>query len=1207
MLTRIFSFIGITLLLFMSGCIDSSDVWVQGEGFRYQELDMKGRSRIGFTEITPQRSGITVENLVSLDAIIENRHMMHGSGIAIGDVTGDGMPDIYVAQLAASDALYRNLGDWKFQDISAQSGLDTTAHATSGVTMVDLDGDHDLDLLLTMPLGPGAVYHNLGTGNFERVPDGSGLYSPFAGTTATLADVDQDGDLDVYIARYKRVALADSLPPEAITWEAVLRSDELQPKEEFLTHYRMTRVGRRVIRSELAEPDGLYLNDGRGVFSEVSWTGGAFLDETGNPLELIPRDWALTAKFHDITGDGIIDLYVCNDFDSPDELWIGLGDGRFQRAPRHALRKTSNATMSVDFSDVNQDGIVDFFTTDMLSRDYSLRLRQRNTRIPIESPLGDDSFRPQEMQNTLMVGRGDTTFAELAWYSGVAASDWSWATSFVDVDLDGWEDLLITTGHLFDVQDLDAQLNEQHRMAAASTWKAARRLLLEFPPLKQNNVAFRNRTDLTFEDISDMWGFGQTADIAHGMALGDLDGDGDLDLVTNRLNASPGVYRNNAGAQRLAVMLEGNPPNTSAVGASIGVQCPGLPAQTKQISAGGSYLSSNQFMAVFAVNHHVCQIEVIWPLGSHSRIEVDGGNRLYIIEEPIGVDRFNYPEEPSRELLYQLDHQFEPLIEHEYDDFASQPLLPWRLSRQGPALAAVDIHQDGRFELIQGGGSHHMVRLNGKPILDSLKGDAAGIVAVPIENNLTRLIIGESHYEGFIDSSRIHIYDLSHDASKIHHQILPFGPGAPGPLSLVDMDLDGDLDLFVGGQFIPGEYPRSVDSRIYLYHENSYKPSAEFSESLRQLGLVNGSVSGDLDGDGYSDLVVATEWGPVRVFKGAANGFIDQTESLGLADYKGWWRGVALGDFNGDGALDIVASNVGWNHRYGRRVQVHLHYGDFNTNGRINMMQSFYDPVEGIDRPSRMLSDLVQIISPLQMGIRSHKEFSTADVSELLPQQWRSSSRMVNANEYATSIFLNFGDRFEHRPLHPKAQYSVGIAPVVLDANLDGNEDILLSQNWFAYPLSTPRQDAGRALLLLGNGDGTFSPEDNSGFKVYGEGRAVSVGDFTGDHQEEIAFAQHNGPTLVYRKLSGLNDGIYIQFDRPSDAIGAVMRVVYSDGRLGPARIITAGSGYWSQHATSTTLGLRDTSPTAIEITWPGMEPVYVTLEGESHVLSLSK
>jgi hypothetical protein len=336
---RVLAIVTVTAI---AGCTHSPTDWTQGDGFRYQELNVQGRSRTGFTEIDSQRSGIKAVNAVSQDAIIANRHMMHGSGIAIGDVTGDGLPDVYVARLSAPDALYQNLGNWRFEDISARVGLDSTARATAGVVMADLDGDYDLDLLLTMPLGPGAVYRNLGGSRFELVPNASGLNSSYASTTMTLADVDHDGDLDAYIARYKRIALADSLPPAAISWEAVLSEGEQVPKEEFQAHYRFTQVGTKVIRSELAEPDGLYLNDGLGHFAPVSWTEGAFLDAAGKPITSIPKDWALTAKFYDVTGDGIADLYVCNDFDSPMHSGSGLEMALFDMRPtrRYARRVT---------------------------------------------------------------------------------------------------------------------------------------------------------------------------------------------------------------------------------------------------------------------------------------------------------------------------------------------------------------------------------------------------------------------------------------------------------------------------------------------------------------------------------------------------------------------------------------------------------------------------------------------------------------------------------------------------------------------------------------------------------------------------------------------------------------------------------------------------------------------------------------------------
>ncbi|MCY4171268.1 MAG: VCBS repeat-containing protein [Bacteroidetes bacterium] len=1194
-----------TVTATMVGCSDSSSTWVQEDGYRYRELQIKGASRTGFSEVSPSQSGITAVNRVTQDEIVENRHMMHGSGIAIGDVTGDELPDVYVARLNAQDILYRNLGDWEFEDISKWSGLDSAATSTSGVVMIDIDGDQDLDLLLTMPFGPGMVYHNDGYGRFKKIPKVAGLESSYASTTATLADVDLDGDLDIYIARYKRISLADSLPAEKITWDAVLQKDQHIPKAEFQDHYKFTTFGTQVLRSELAEPDGLYLNDGSGNFSIVSWTEGAFLDVDGTPLDSPPRDWALTAKFYDITGDGIADLFVCNDFDSLDELWIGLGDGRFQRAPHEALRKISNATMSVDFSDVDRDGITDFFTTDMLSRDDGMRLRQRNTRIPINAPQGDGFFRPQEMQNSLMIGRGDTTFAELAWFAEIAASDWSWSTGFMDVDLDGWEDILITNGHVFDVQDLDAQIIEQRSLAGARSWTEARRLILNFPPLSLQNVAFRNRRDLTFEDMPDGWGFGEQQDIAHGMAFGDLDGDGDLDIITNRLYASPGIYRNTSKADRLTVMLEGISPNTSGIGATIQVQCSGLPTQTKQITAGGSYLSSNQHIAVFAVDHPPCQMEVTWQSTQRSKVQIDEVNRLYVVQESGAEDVNDSVEQSTLSPIFQLHEELPPTLEDDFDDSSVQPLLPWRLSRRGPALAAIDLNGDGQDELLQGGGRLQTLRLNHNPILDSLLGDATAIVGIPIESDVTRIFFGESNYENQLDTSWVHIYDITSHAQLLRHQKIPFGQATPGPISVDDIDLDGDLDLFVGGHFIPQSYPHFADSRIFVNNNGDYTFSPALSAPFRALGLISGSVFGDLDQDGYSELILASEWGPIQVFKGSPNGFTNQTEALGFTSWRGWWRGASLGDFDGDGRLDIVASNAGWNHRYRDDIKVRLYYGDFNLDGRTELLESFLDPATSIFRPSRMLDEIVQVIPPSFMQINSYTEFSQSSVSELIPSH-RSDVQFIESDTYASGIFLNQEDHFEFQPLPMKAQQSAAISPIVIDANKDGHEDIVLSQNWFAFPLSTPRQDAGRGLLLLGNGDGTFNIARHSGFKVYGEGRGISVGDFDGDDQQEIAFAQHNGSTLIYKLTQELRN-VSIDFEEPSDAVGTILRIVYEDGQFGPARIVTAGNGYWSHSALSTSLGMIDAPIHAVEVTWPGQPPERITVNPKSMTLVLKK
>ena len=389
-----------------------------------------------------------------------------------------------------------------------------------------------------------------------------------------LADVDGDGDLDLYVGNYKRVALRDSLPPQQLAWEKMVKQvgDSYTIIPEFSDHYTVEIRGNQVVRQEVGEADRFYLNDGAGRFTPVSFTDGAFLDEDGHPLSEEPKDWALVVRFQDINGDGLPDLYVCNDFESPDHFWLGDGTGRFRAAPRMALRKTSQSTMSVAFSDIDRDGRMDFFLADMLSRDYARRQMQRNTQAPVPTGIGEIDNRPQEMQNTLFLSRGDGAFTEVAHLAGVEASEWTWSSVFLDVDLDGYEDLLLTTGHSFDVQNLDAQERERMSMTRVRNFDEFRRLILEFPNLPLRNIAFRNRGGSrsglaqapAFEHVPDGWGLGSEADVSHGLALGDFDRDGDLDIVINRLNDTAALFRNQASAPRLAVRLRGRAPTPRA-------------------------------------------------------------------------------------------------------------------------------------------------------------------------------------------------------------------------------------------------------------------------------------------------------------------------------------------------------------------------------------------------------------------------------------------------------------------------------------------------------------------------------------------------------------------------------------------------------------------------------------------------------------------
>ena len=1204
------------LLLAMAGvcmaaaCGSPAGEWQSEPGYRWRTLAAPTGGRAGYRAVSPARTGVAAVNSVAENQIVTNRHFMHGSGVAIGDVDGDGLPDIYVARLMQPNVLYHNEGGWRFKDITQEAGTALAGYNSTGTALADIDGDGDLDLLVSMLGGPGATLLNDGTGRFEDVTSESGLASSFGSTTMTLADVDSDGDLDLYVGRYKRIALKDSMPPEEVTWEKVMQDSMHTVKPAFEDHYAFKRSGNKMLRLELGEPDGLYLNDGAGRFELVDWTAGTFLDSDGAPLSSVPRDWALTARFHDVNGDGFADLYVCNDFESPDALWLGDGQGTLRLAAPEALRKTSNATMSVDFSDIDRDGHVDMFLTDMLSRDYARRQRQRNTRIPIPIAIGDLEARPQEMQNMLFVSRGDGTFAEIANVAGVAASDWSWSTSFVDVDLDGYEDLLVTTGHIFDIQDLDAQAGEQQKLTQARGLNATRALLLDFPDLALRNVAFRNRGDRTFEAIPEGWGLGASADVSHGMALGDLDSDGDLDVVINRLNEVVALYENTAAAARIAVQLQGSRPNTHGVGATVRMQCPGLPVQQKEITAGGQYVSSSQMLAVFAATEIPCRIDVVWPGGTISSVPQALAGRHYEVAYQQAEQHASHAVAESAPFVRV--QALPPHVESLYEDFARQPLLPRRLSQRGPGAAVADLDGDADPDFIAGDGMGGRLvsflneggTLRRAGVSEAATGDMTGIVVLPDPQGSIRVLTGVSNYERTPetagDSSFIQVYAVGLSGALHETQRLPFGPETPGPLALADLDGDQDLDLLVGGNFRPGAYPFAASSRIYRNTDGALLHDVALSRAFDRIGLVSGAALGDLDADGDTDVVLAREWGAICVMTNEGGAFVDRTHALGLGEYSGWWNGVAMGDFNEDGLLDIVATNWGWNLRYGSSQGVRLYYGDIDANGILDLFEAYLEPSLGAYVPTRQLGDLARGVPAFLRRFNSHAAFASSTLEEALGNAGHQLS-YVAASTLSSTVFLNHGAYFEARPLPQEAQYTVATGVSVADINADGHDDLVLGQNYFALPISTPRQDAGRGLWLAGDGSGGFTPMPMSGLGAYGEGRAVVTADFDRDGRSDALLTQNGAEALLYRNQSQAT-GLRVRLAGPAAnpwGVGAAVRIEYVDGTYGPARLVAAGSGYWSQDSPVLVLGKRE--PVAgVLVRWPGGRETFTTVAAEA-------
>jgi hypothetical protein len=1158
----------------------------------------------------PSRTAIRFANSVSQPLTLQNRHLTHGSGVALGDVDGDGLVDIYLSRIEGPNALYRNLGDWRFEEVARERGVHAPGRFSTGAVLADVDGDGDLDLLLTALGGPNALYVNDGSGRFSDATERSGLRSGLGSTTMTLADVDGDGDLDLYVTNYKVRDAQDAFPPEERTFDRVVQKSAtgytVAPK--FRNHYRVQVIPEHnvVVRLQRADPDWFYLNDGAGRFTPMLLTSGRFLDEHGQPLAEEPELFGLAARFYDVDGDGDPDLYVCNDFEDPDEFWINDGAGTFRAAPAAALRTASNAAMAVDFSDIDRDGNVDFFVVDMLSRDPGRRQTQTPTHTPLPKLIGRIFDRPQMQRNTLFLNRGDGTFAEIAAFAGVEASGWSWSTLFLDVDLDGYEDILVATGHVWDVMDADTQ-DRLRESRGDVNWRAKRLL---FPGLALRNAAFRNNGDLTFRDMGEAWGFGDEEDISHGMAAGDLDNDGDLDVVINRLGSPAAVLRNNAPAPRVAVRLAGDPPNTQGIGAKIRVLGGAVARQDKEATLGGMYLSSSDAMYTFAAGEgDTLSIVVEWPSGARAVVEGARPNRVYEIREGASVSARDGPAPSERAVPYftdataELGHRH---VETPFDDFRRQPLLPHSLSQLGPGVAWYDVDGDGYEDLFVSGGRGGALgihRNHGGRLSRAIRGtspsqlDQSAVLGMPTGGGTAALLVGLSGYEARTLGEAVAAPSIMQLRLSAHGPVgepsaaVPGDTSSTGPLALADYDGDGDLDLFVGGRVIPAAYPVAATSRLFRNQGGRFQLDEDNRAALRSVGLVSGAAFSDIDGDGDPDLLLALDLGPVKLFLNDQGRFQDAGRDYGLAAHTGRWNGVTTGDLDGDGRLDIVATNWGRNTKYRVAPDAPLlvYYGDAIRSGAVVTVEAQLDAARGGIYPLETRSRMALAIPSIRVRALSHAAYAAATLEEIVGDRL-GRGRRIEVNTLDHMLFLNRGRRFEAVPLPAEAQFAPAFYAGVADFDGDGHEDLFLSQNFFPTEIGTRRYDAGRGLWLKGDGTGALQPVPGhvSGVRVYGDQRGAALADYNGDGRVDLAVSQNGAETKLYRN-DRARPGLRVRLADPGGnphGVGATVRLVYRDAR-GPAREIHAGSGYWSQDGAIQVLGQRQ-QPVAVWVRWPG-------------------
>ena len=1190
--------------------------WHDVAGGRWRELAGLGRGTPGFTAMGQSATGINFSNTVSEAAAYENRHLMHGSGVAIGDVDGDGRPDVYLARIEGPNALYLNEGGWKFREVGVERGVALAGTPSTGAVFADIDGDGDLDLVATSMGGRNSLLLNDGTGRFADAGAPSGFVAENRGsTTAALADVDGDGDLDLYVANYRARSMLDSLSPQERAFDQIVKkvgeSFEVIPERRDDYRIQVREDIRGVSLIQRSDPDWFYLNDGAGHFRREPIAGNPrFLDEAGVPLTTEPEDFGLAARFYDVNGDGAPDLYVANDFEDPDQFWINDGSGGFRLIRRQAVRRTANSNMSVDFADIDRDGAVDMFQADMLANDSRRRKTQIPTHTPVPKLVGNYTDRAQWQRNALLRNRGDGTFEEIADAAGVAASGWSWSSMFLDVDLDGYEDLLIGNGHTWDLMDSDSQEKLKSSVTGVD-WRRERQF---YPKLLLPNVAFRNRGDLTFADASTQWRFGMEPDISHGMASADLDGDGDLDVVINRLNATAAVLRNDATAPRLAVRLAGRAPNTRAIGARIRVTGGPVAEQSREVTAGGLYLSgADQEYAFAAGNDSALVLEVRWRDGAVSRIADARAGRLYEVREGVNGPRSTVngtapnPQPPAPDPLFEdrsptLDARHS---ETSYNDFARQPLLDIQLSQLGPGVSWLDLDDDGDDDLVVpdgAGGELAWHRNDGGRFVRVPTALSAG----PLDFTMAlrfpgagraSLLIGRSTYRAPTPAEALFAAGVARVELKgaaVQGIVAPDTASA-GAMALADVDGDGDLDLFVGSRVIPGAYPVPPSAHFYRNEAGAFQLDQENDAALRLVGMVSAATFTDLDGDGDPDLALAIDWGPVKVFINDGGRFTEATERLGLSGLSGSWKGLTAGDFDGDGRLDLVATNWGRNVPFGAdsASPLYVYVGNFRKGTGVDMVAGRYDSTLKAIAPIAAFSRLAWAIPELRKRIPTFADYAAAPIDKVLGEGFGSAIR-IKCTLLDHVLLRNLGDRFQAVPLPREAQYAPAFAAVAADFDGDGSEDLYLAQNFSQTELTSPSFNAGRGLLMLGDGRGGFVPMTGarSGIEIYGDQRGAATADYDRDGRADLAVGQNAAPVVLLHNM-GAAPGLRVRLigsDGNPAAIGAAMRVKYASGE-GPIREVRAGSNYMSSDGMVQVLGLR-AEPKSVWVRWPGGKTV---------------
>ncbi len=1033
---------------------------------RFQRLD-SARTRIGFVNALPEAPDFNILNYL---------YYYNGGGVAVGDVDGDGLVDLYVSANLAPNRLYRNLGDFRFEDITDRAGVAGPGGWKTGVMMADLTGDGHLDLVasgvdyLGMH-GRTVVYVNDGTGRFADRTEALGLGFRGFATQALAFDADRDGDLDLYLLNHS-----------------------------VHTERQIGVAARRDVRHPKAG-DRLYRNDG-GRFTDVSARAGIWGGVEG---------FGLGVASSDVDGDGCPDLYVANDFQEDDFLYRNRCDGTFEEVLTRATARTSRFAMGVDAADIDNDGRPDLVVADMLpEREDIFKTSASYESFTLFDLRLRAGYHPQYPRNALQHNRGAGRFSEVALQAGVAATDWSWAPLLADLDDDGRKDLFLTTGIYRRPNDLDYINYVGNEAVQASLARGVSRenlaLLQRMPQVPLPSHAFRNEGGMRFRDQAAAWGLADPG-FATGAAYADLDNDGALDLVVNRVNAPLGVYRNRTRAlpdapHWLRLRLAGRGKNTQGVGARVTVVAGGVRQLLEQQPVRGFQSSVDPRLHVgLGAATVVDTLEVVWPDWRMQRLTAVAADRELVLAQDSATLRWRPPAPvpPMATDVAAALGAAVPHLENDFLDYAREPLMPHALSREGPALAVGDVNGDGLDDLYVGGAKWQPATLlvqqrtgrfaaSPQPVFaaDSLMEDVDAQFADVDRDGDPDLVVAGGGNEFFGDAPalapRLYLNDGRGGFTR-RPDLLPAGLFENwGTVAVGDFDGDGAPDLFLGGRVTSRAYgvaPRSV----LLRNDGRGRfadVTAAVAPALARIGMVAQAQWVDADGDGRRDLVVAGEWMPVRLFRneGTRDGvrLRDVSTDAGLARTEGWWQSVTVADVDGNGAPDLVLGNLGtnaWLHATDA-TPVRLHVADFGATGTVRAILT--RTVDGREVPAHGRDDLVRLIPALRSRYPSYASFGASTLADIVGAEAVRTAARLEARTFASALAVNDGrGRFTLRPLPPAAQVAPVYAALAADLAGDSVPDLWLAGNQSGVPPLFGRYDAGWGTVLRGTGGGAFA------------------------------------------------------------------------------------------------------------------------------------